>query len=297
MLGTAVRAYGALRKIGRLSGVANVQVGKTSVGRWLAPRLRHWIWRGLGSRDRVHSVRGHRMYLPDPPPVDMLIDNYEPEVTSVLERELKVGMGFVDVGANVGYYSLLAAGRVGTTGKVYAFEPAPGNYHLLKKNAEVNGYANLVAVPHALADKPGTTNLYLSRVGSGWHSLYRSARVGAETVKVAVKTLDDFLEAEGWPRVDALKIDAEGAEFAVLLGMRRLLQRSATLRLLVVEFSPDALRASRTDPRVLLRTLQEYGFRLTVLQKEKKVFVERVLADLPVPGDLSLNLLCERRLS
>ncbi len=280
-----------------MSGLADLHLGNTQVGLHFASRIRHWMWKRFGPGGQTPvTVHGHRMVLPDPPPVDMLTDRWEKETTRALEWLVREGMVFVDAGAHIGYYTLLAARHVGPSGKVYAFEPAAENLDLLRKNVELNGYRNVVVVPKALADRPGIMDFYLCPLETTCNSFYyRSEEYSRQPVKVEVTTLDDFLEAEGWPRVDVVKIDVEGAERMVLAGMRRLLARKGALRL-IVEVNPGTLKAAGVDPQGLLQELRGLSFRLSVLDKAGETLMEHLRAGLLSGRDAGerVNLLCER---
>ncbi|MEE8199974.1 MAG: FkbM family methyltransferase, partial [Candidatus Acidoferrales bacterium] len=233
------------------------------------------------------------------PFLGLLLDRYEEETTELLERWLQPGMTVVDVGAHVGYYTLLAARRVGPTGKVYAFEPEPRNYEALRKNIELNGYGeHVVAVPKAVSSKTGKSWLFLGGDGPGTHTLVRGEERREETrIPVEVTTLDDFFRERNWPRVDWIKMDIEGGEPAALEGMRETLRRSPDLKL-VVEFSPGDLRAAGVPPGQFLHRLRGWGFTLDVIRREGLVSVERLnLEELLVKlgSEGYVNLLCEYR--
>ncbi len=227
----------------------------------------------LNSRSPL-LIHGHKMLLAKPrtyPAPDLLADHYEPGTTAFLERILKPGMGVVDVGAHVGYYTLLAARRVGPQGRVFAFEPEPTNHELLCKNSQLNEYRNIMAEQKAVGAQSGTARLYLSDLDSGSHSLYRAhgehVEHGERFVDIGLVSLDAFLEQQGWPRIDLIKIDVEGAESDVLRGMQKVLGRFPNLRL-VIEFCPSLLRRIGKDPRALLEALTNAGLTIALIHEE-----------------------------
>lgn len=221
------------------------------------------------------EVDGHRIQLagshgPSPALAGaMIAGNYEPATRLLVERLLPEGGAFIDVGAHVGLYTLLAAGRVGPRGRVFAFEPEADNYRLLRKNIELNGYANVMAVPLALRECSGKASLFVSRQGNDRHSLFRNPRSPlrehGEVVETA--TLDDFLAAVGWPEIDLIKMDIEGAEPFALAGMRLLLERSRRLNL-IVEFSPEMLEAGRTPPCEFLASLAAQNLEVFIIEDD-----------------------------
>lgn len=107
---------------------------------------------------------------------DLLVKGvYEPKTTSLFKKVIREGDIVVDVGAHIGYYTLLASRLVGDTGKVYAFEPEPRNYDLLLKNLELNNVKNVVAIKKAVSNKKGTLKFYLSKI-SLEHSTVKKIR-------------------------------------------------------------------------------------------------------------------------
>jgi FkbM family methyltransferase len=146
---------------------------------------------------------------------------HEPLLTHLWRNLVESGMTVVDVGANLGYFALIAAQRVGPRGKVIAFEPAPASRGLLQRNVLENRVENVQISDLAIGDRSGGGRLQLFG-HANWNSLV--AREGAlDAVEVRVETLDRALEREG--RVDVVRMDVEGYETRVLLGMTDLLRR------------------------------------------------------------------------
>lgn len=259
------KSYAGLRVLARRSGFTSC-----SVGRAFADSVRNHVGRliygitGIGRRMPA-DVRGLRMYLPDRPPLHMLLGHYEEDVTEVLESLLTPGMTFVDVGAHAGYFTLLARRLISTRGKVYAFEPAPENFALLRRNLELNGFHDVTVFQKAVADRTGTAEFFLSDRESGWHSIYPTVNGASRCARVEVTTLDDAFTAQGWPRIDVVKIDAEGAEYAVLSGMRRLLEQRNPLHL-IMEINAGTLTAAGIDPGAVVAQLQGLGFNVSALR-------------------------------
>jgi FkbM family methyltransferase len=228
----------------------------------------------------------------------MAMDRYEVGTTRLLQQVIKPGMVVVDAGAHVGYYTLLAARHVAPAGKVYAFEPAPANFDLLLRNIQRNEYANVVAVNAALSKGAGQATLYLTGLDNGRHSLFRHGLPQQGSVVVQTTTLDAFLEAEGWPRVDLVKVDVEGAEADVLKGMEQLLRKPGELKL-ILEFNPLLLRSAGLDPLQFLNRPADWGFDVYWIDEKKGPMplesVDRVpmVAKL-LNGESSVNLYCAR---
>ncbi len=229
----------------------------------------------------------------------MLTGEYERQTVRLFERLIRKGMIVFDVGAHVGYYTLRAAKLVGPEGRVYAFEPEPENYAILQKNIALNGYRNATLVQKAVTDRSGKVMLFLSGQGNDRHSIHANPRRlwREPSTEVATISLDDFMVAEGWPRVDLIKIDIEGAEPLAIQGMCQLLSRSDDLKL-IVEFSPESLQAGGFAPSEFLERLAALGFKLRSAEADGVLkplepaeftsFISRV-ADEGVR-----NLLCEK---
>ena len=177
---------------------------------------------------------------------------YEPHVTEAIKMKLGPGMYFVDIGANIGYFSLLAAHLVGKEGRIFSFEPFQYNVKLLYLNARINGFENIEIYPFALADKKSLfayDNMASNGVISGIDEDINS--VLSTTLVYSVR-LDDVLR--DIERLDAIKIDVEGAEYMALSGARNLLKRHRPV--IFTEFSPPALEAvSKVSAETFLRLL------------------------------------------
>lgn len=145
---------------------------------------------------------------------------YEPEAAQSIRPFLKVGDCCVDVGANLGYYTIIMAKWVGSRGFVIAFEPFPANFEILKKNVHLNGLQNVVLEPKALSNRNGSLRLIhsISDEFSATPSVTGYAVDGEQdSVQVPTCRLDDYVAGLG--RVPSfIKIDVEGAELSVLEG-------------------------------------------------------------------------------
>lgn len=172
---------------------------------------------------------------------------YEPQDTALLRWLLKPGMTFVDVGANWGYFTLVAAHLVGAAGRVLSLEPDPRLYKVLGGNVERNGLRQVSAHRVAASDSDGTLTLAGFDEGGGNFGLSRVVEGepdGASRFSVASRPLDALLDEQGrFGRVDVLKMDIEGSEDLALSGMRAGLARGR-YRCVLLELHP-ALLAER----------------------------------------------------
>jgi len=198
---------------------------------------------------------------------------FEEYETELVRQCLHPGMRVVDIGANFGYYTLIAAARVGKEGKVYAFEPEPGNYELLLKNISLNHYETIVPIQQAVSNRRGTTNLFVDKRNLGAPSLAeknvdrRQGIVAVETVSI-----DEFFKTvEGFGPIDFLKIDAQGAEGLIFEGACNCLKNEGLK--IMMEFWPQGLRNMGTDPLNLLRLIKSSGFTIKIIEEKKRVLV------------------------
>lgn len=287
----ALNAYRTIHGLAHATGAGRWRLGRRkTVGDLLGPLVRRLVAFTLPNRPVV--VRGHRMLMPRKGDLTAwyLTDNFERGVTELFEQALKKGMTVVDGGANVGYYTLLAARSVGASGRVYAFEPQSDNYALLVRNVELNGYTNVVPVKKALGARTETAALYLR--DSGTHSLYATAPASVPSESVDVVTLDEFLEGKGWPDVDLVKLDLQGSEPAAIDGMLRLIERSPNLRV-VLQLERGLLARAGADASAFLQRLQSLGFDVAVLDDIRGLPPDptRVLSAL---RNGTFNVLCQR---
>jgi len=153
------------------------------------------------------------------------VGHFEREIQDALKRELKPGDVVYDVGANAGFFTLIAARLVGPTGRVVAFDPAPENCQSIREQVELNGYAPFsTVVQNAVGGSAGKATFSFAASGSPMGHL-GGAEKGERSVEVGVTTVDDAVEAYGPPTF--IKLDVEGAEGEVLAGARKLLVSGA----------------------------------------------------------------------
>jgi FkbM family methyltransferase len=151
----------------------------------------------------------------------------------------KQGDIVVDIGANIGRYTLIASKRVGTNGKVVAIEAHPGNFEMLNRNIKLNRLTNVIPLNYAAYSKETKVKLYVPGEESG-NTIYNTiisdrARNEDKFVQVSANTLDFLLQSKGikQEKVNWIKIDVEGAEFEVLKGATNVLSKSKDIALLI----------------------------------------------------------------
>ena len=192
-----------------------------------------------------------------------LTGRYEPQETAILRHLLRPGMTFVDVGANWGYFTLVGAHLVGSSGRVVAVEADPRACRTVQANLDRNAHAHVVLHNIAAADAAGTLSLhqYEARAGeSGNFGVGRAENpAGGRTFEVAARRLDDVLDDDRVERVDLLKMDIEGAEATALAGLEGRLSDGRIDRVLL-EIHPQQLRQLGDSVDGVIAHMRRRGF-------------------------------------
>jgi len=167
-------------------------------------------------------------------------------------------MTFIDLGANVGLYTALAAAIVGPTGKVFAFEPDKENFGFLEKTVARNGFLNTECYQVAISDRNGEGKLYHSEENLGDHRIYDSED-GRGSTSIELTTLDHFVLTHNIARVDFIKMDIQGAEELAMRGMENVLKNNPHLQIFS-EFWPLGISRTGGSPVAFLTALKRHGF-------------------------------------
>ena len=237
-------------------------------GKWTLQRMAPALSRnGLLPPVRV-QVEPHASFLLDPRDlVSVTIlrtGSWQPEIWQSLSPSLGAGSVFLDVGAHIGYFSIKAAPQVGRNGRVVAFEPNPETLKLLRDNVAVNHAENIVVEPIACTDREQNLTLYAApNVNTGASSLsQQNASISAGDLprqySVRGRPIDDVVRELNLSRVDAIKIDVEGAEVLVLRGALQTLTRFHPK--IVVEVIASQLASFQTTPEDLSSVIKSAGY-------------------------------------
>lgn len=204
------------------------------------------------------------LYFEIPESLEKIYTRFEPLSTQVVCEHLQAGDTFLDIGANFGYFSLLAAHKVGPAGRVIAVEASPDVLPHLKKN--LAAFANTELIHAAVGKEQGTTEFFLTEdfVNSGVSQspFQRSAR----KISVAMNTIDNLLTARGAGKgtVQFIKCDVQGDEMAVLEGARRSISNAARLNM-IIEWAPAWMKKAGYNPEEFPTFLESLGFKSIVV--------------------------------
>jgi FkbM family methyltransferase len=197
---------------------------------------------------------------------------YEPGVVRGLEELVRPGWTAVDVGANIGYFTLLMANLVGPQGKVIAFEPLAENLRILKENIQLNGHANVVVENLALMSR--TERIELRSATPGAITWVASVKIdqnsAVESQSVEAVTLDEYVQTKGIAKVDFLKIDVEGAEASVLEGATDVLHRDKPVLLIEMH---ELDRFKDKHPAILKLRDHDYHLRSLGMREWQEHFI------------------------
>lgn len=233
----------------------------------------------------LKKIQGNKMYLDlQNPGVSKVIAIYgtrEADLTWLFKQELKEGMIVIDVGANIGYYTLLAASIVKNTGKVYALEPDPRNFCLLNENIEINKYSNIVETyPIAISDVTGKAIFHLSNK-TNLNTMLDPAKYSTtfpsikDKIEVKTMSIDDFMHDKGY--VNFIRMDIEGFEVEAFNGMMTTLYKSKPPCKILFEVHPQYYTEEHPiEPP--LKKIIDLGFKSKVVvsarEAQPKIFAE-----------------------
>lgn len=248
---------------------------------------------GLNREWILAEIHSQTMWIPSRAISHYVLQDYEPITTELFRSSITEGNIVLDIGAYVGFFALLAARTIGSHGHVFAFEPAPRNFDVLRRNIILNGYQNLSCHNNAVADKSGQAPFIIAEASDSNGFYPHPLSPQQDTVTVDCITIDNFLAGR---RADVIKIDAEGAEVRVLQGMEQTLKRNDRIRLFV-ELNPFCLKAGGYSSAELMAILRRSGFSVQLIDEASGRIRELDERLVGIPDDdpkFYANLLCSR---
>lgn len=189
--------------------------------------------------------------------------SYEPDVAAVTRRHVLPDMSIIDIGANIGYFSLLAGSLVGPDGHVLAIEPNPRNARMLEASRRSNGYGQIVVCQVAAGRDIGLLVLNTTHSNGTTSDATGGVEALLNAETVASLPLDSLTERP----VHFIKVDVEGAEYNALLGCRRLIERDHPV--IITEFSPDMMSSiSHITGPEYFNWLMGFGYVISVIEPD-----------------------------
>jgi FkbM family methyltransferase len=274
-----------------LARLSQLEARLESLGNTLAAQdQRRCIYLGH-DRLLIESRTGLRLYLDTRDivltPLLALKGDWEPEVTHALRRVIRPGMTFIDVGANVGYFTLIAAQILHGNGQIHSFEADPQMHQLLVDNINLNWFFEGVHA-HQKAVYSEETNLRFhkrlkyqanSSIAELTADELASINDVSESFEVEALRLDHYIEQAAAGRVDVIKIDVEGAEPRVFQGMAQTIENNPDLRI-ICEWSPSQLYQTGSSPTEFLAILRDYGFLIRTVEAPETILEPERLLDM-----------------
>ena len=205
-----------------------------------------------------------------------------------VKNSINVGQTVIDVGASIGIYTIFFAKMVGKTGKVYAFEPEPNNFKLLKKNIEINGFKNVILENKAVSDITGTVKMEIADNIAN-HKITKNN--SKNTFNIDSVRLDDYFKNK-IPKIDFLKIDTEGYDGYVILGSKKTLTENMSTKIML-EFHTKFMREAGLEPIAFFKILSDLKLKILDLKNNQHVDTSYV-KKLSKLDYYSSNFFCEK---
>jgi FkbM family methyltransferase len=191
---------------------------------------------------------------------------WEPSLTRFLSETLQEGDVFVDVGANIGYFSLLASARVGPTGRVISIDASLSNFAALQANLRRNGVENVSGIHAAVMDRRQTIATYFGDEGNAGHASVIAGHGTRQEGTVEAYPLSDLVPPADWPRIRVIKVDVEGAEAEVLRGLLSGPPLADETEV-VVEINPEWLHQRGESADAVVQAFRARGFHVYELDR------------------------------
>jgi FkbM family methyltransferase len=194
---------------------------------------------------------------------------YEPQLSALFRQYLRPGDTFIDVGANIGYFTLLAASCVGPTGHVHSFEPNPETFQALQQNITLNHFQQVALNDVAVSNTAGPIQLWVGKeIDSGLVSMRQTTNLLTHTITGQAITLDAYLTDHAVGKIRAMKLDIEGAEWLALQGGRRTLESDNKPEIIALEAVQSHASAFGVSIVDLIEFLSARKYRVRLLSND-----------------------------
>lgn len=238
-------------------------------------------------------IDGKKLFLDESDSLFLSLSSHETMQVSLSKKEIKKGDVVLDIGAHIGYYTILFSELVGPEGKVYSFEPHPKNFHLLKKTVETNNLKNVEIFQNIVSDKNGSVDFYLSKLDSIGNRMYNSDEADSK-IEINSITIDEFLKNRD-KKIDFIKMDIQGAEVLAIEGMKNTLTNNSNIKI-IQEWWPSAIEKYGKTADSHLIFLEKLGFYFYVVDERynelTKITVDELMKKYPNEDLEDINLFC-----
>lgn len=218
---------------------------------------------------------------------------HEKTETDFIKKEIHEGDIVVDVGAHIGYFTLIFSKLVGDNGKVYSFEADPTNFEILMKNLEVNKIKNVTCENFAISDKNGKVKLFNANSSTA-NRLFSSE--DENFIEIESITLDEYFQDKNM-KIDFLKLDIQGAEPLAMKGMKELFKKNQPLKILL-EWWPNGIKKLGEEPESHLKFLENKGYQISEIDDKNREILEtnvkQLMKKYPNKQIEDINLICKK---
>ena len=249
------------------------------------------IVKKMATSNEVFEIQGFRMKRGKTTRLMILTGEHEPATTDLIKSIVKPGMSVFDLGANIGWFTLILSKLVGINGHVYAFEPVPYLFEILKENIQLNGLQNVSIFPLALSNKTGVGKLTLNSFQDGDNRL-GSESIKSNSIDVEITTIDAFCKKHN-TKIDFLKMDIQGSEPKALEGMMTTILQNPQIKI-VTEFWLPAIIDLGSSPKDFLDSLENLGFSINEIEGNKSYKLTPIKKEKLLETQTDVNLFCYR---
>ncbi len=241
------------------------------------------------------EIDGFRVFLDKNDSLGLSMNKmHEKMEREIVINEIKEGSIVVDVGAHIGYYTLLFSKIVGEKGKVFSFEAEPTNFKILKRNIEYNDCKNVICVNKAVSNKSDKIKLYTSNNSSAGNRFFETNN--SKSIIIESITLDNYFKTF-LDDIDFIKLDIQGAEPLAIEGMKSIIKNNKKL-IIMQEWWPDGIKKLKRDPKNHLKELTDMGFKLIEVdelnEKINEISIEELIKKYPNEKIDDINLICKK---
>ena len=238
------------------------------------------------------EIEGLKYYLDDKDSLGLSVSRtHEKTETEIVKQVVKEGDIVIDVGAHIGYYTLIFAKIVGNKGKVFAFEANKKNFEVLEKNVLKNNFKNIICENMIVSDKIGKVQMY-SLDSSTANRLFDEGN--NENIEVDSITLDEYFKKRS-KKIDFIKLDIQGAEPLAIKGMNKIIEDNSELKI-IQEWWPDGIKKFDIEPTEHIINLQKKGYEIIEIDDTQNELIkttsEKLIKKYPNKKIQDINLFC-----